>query len=132
MGVSAGGASALQTAIRHPERARVLVHFVPIPWKPGGVTDSTPPGLIRTLGLRGGARLGESLRRAALEAVRVPVLAIGACDDGFGICVGAEDSASREADPKLVGLDGGGHRPVGREAQVQAAVFALTVPAGPP
>jgi 2-hydroxy-6-oxonona-2,4-dienedioate hydrolase len=43
MGVSAGGPSALQTAIRHPDRVTALVLVVPIAYKPGGVADSAPP-----------------------------------------------------------------------------------------
>ena len=43
MGVSAGGPSALQTAIRHPARVSALVLVVPIAWKPGDVSDSAPP-----------------------------------------------------------------------------------------
>jgi 2-hydroxy-6-oxonona-2,4-dienedioate hydrolase len=43
MGVSAGAASALQTAIRHPQRVATLVLVVPIAWKPGDVADSAPP-----------------------------------------------------------------------------------------
>jgi 2-hydroxy-6-oxonona-2,4-dienedioate hydrolase len=43
MGVSAGGPSALQTAIRHPQRVSALVLVVPIAWKPGTVADSAPP-----------------------------------------------------------------------------------------
>ena len=43
MGVSAGGPSAMQIAIRHPERINALVLVVPIVWKPGTVTDSAPP-----------------------------------------------------------------------------------------
>ncbi len=43
MGVSAGGPSALQTAIRHPDRVRALVLVVPIAYKPGTVADSAPP-----------------------------------------------------------------------------------------
>ncbi len=43
MGVSAGGPSALQTAIRHPYRVSVLVLVVPIAYKPGSVADSAPP-----------------------------------------------------------------------------------------
>lgn len=43
MGVSAGGPSALQTAIRHPHRVSALVLVVPIAWKPGAVPDSAPP-----------------------------------------------------------------------------------------
>ena len=43
MGVSAGGPSALQTAIRHPQRVRALVLVVPIAYKPGTVADSAPP-----------------------------------------------------------------------------------------
>jgi 2-hydroxy-6-oxonona-2,4-dienedioate hydrolase len=43
MGVSAGGPSALQAAIRHPRRIHALVLVVPIAWKPGTVADSAPP-----------------------------------------------------------------------------------------
>jgi 2-hydroxy-6-oxonona-2,4-dienedioate hydrolase len=43
MGVSAGGASALQMAIRHPERVSALVLVVPIAYKPGAVADSALP-----------------------------------------------------------------------------------------
>jgi 2-hydroxy-6-oxonona-2,4-dienedioate hydrolase len=43
MGVSAGGPSALQTAIRHPGRVSALVLVVPIAYKPGTVAASAPP-----------------------------------------------------------------------------------------
>jgi 2-hydroxy-6-oxonona-2,4-dienedioate hydrolase len=43
MGVSAGGPSAMQTAIRHPGRVSALVLVVPIAHKPGAVADSAPP-----------------------------------------------------------------------------------------
>jgi 2-hydroxy-6-oxonona-2,4-dienedioate hydrolase len=43
MGVSAGGPSALQTAIRHPAHVAALVLIVPIAYKPGSVADSAPP-----------------------------------------------------------------------------------------
>jgi 2-hydroxy-6-oxonona-2,4-dienedioate hydrolase len=43
MGVSAGGPSALQAAIRHPQRVSALVLVVPIAYKPGTVADSAPP-----------------------------------------------------------------------------------------
>jgi pimeloyl-ACP methyl ester carboxylesterase len=43
MGGSAGGPSALQTAIRHPDRVRALVLVVPIAYKPRAVADSAPP-----------------------------------------------------------------------------------------
>jgi pimeloyl-ACP methyl ester carboxylesterase len=42
MGVSAGAPSALQTAIRHPERVSALVLVVPIAYKPGDVVGSAP------------------------------------------------------------------------------------------
>jgi pimeloyl-ACP methyl ester carboxylesterase len=67
MGVSAGGPSALQTAIRHPDRVSALVPVVPITYKPGTVADSAPvsdtkyPLLLRPLGsdflVRNGLRL---------------------------------------------------------------------------
>ncbi|HRD94884.1 MAG TPA: alpha/beta hydrolase [Rubrivivax sp.] len=43
VGVSAGGASALQMAIRHPDRVSALVLVVPITYKPGDVADSAAP-----------------------------------------------------------------------------------------
>ncbi|WP_157559257.1 alpha/beta fold hydrolase [Hydrogenophaga crassostreae] len=43
MGVSAGGPSAMQTAIRHPDRVSALVLLVPIAFKPGDVNHSAPP-----------------------------------------------------------------------------------------
>jgi 2-hydroxy-6-oxonona-2,4-dienedioate hydrolase len=43
MGVSAGGPSAMQTAIRHPDRVSALVLVVPIAYKPGSVAHSAPP-----------------------------------------------------------------------------------------
>ncbi len=42
MGVSAGAPSALQTAIRHPDRVTALVLVVPIAYKPAAVADSAP------------------------------------------------------------------------------------------
>ena len=43
VGVSSGGASALQMAIRHPDRVSALVLVVPITYKPGHVADSAAP-----------------------------------------------------------------------------------------
>jgi 2-hydroxy-6-oxonona-2,4-dienedioate hydrolase len=43
MGVSAGGASALQMAIRHPDRVSALVLVVPIAYKPAALADAVPP-----------------------------------------------------------------------------------------
>lgn len=43
MGVSAGAPSALQLAIRHPERVSALALVVPIVYKPSAVVDSAPP-----------------------------------------------------------------------------------------
>jgi 2-hydroxy-6-oxonona-2,4-dienedioate hydrolase len=43
IGLSAGSASALQTAIRHPARVSALVLVAPIAHKPGSVADSAPP-----------------------------------------------------------------------------------------
>ena len=43
LGASAGAPSALQMAIRHPQRVSALVLVVPIAYKPGTVADSAPP-----------------------------------------------------------------------------------------
>jgi len=74
MGVSAGGPSALQMAIRQPERVDALVLVVPIAWKPGAVADSAPPVsdakdrmLLRLLG-------SDFLFWAALQVARDPLI----------------------------------------------------------
>lgn len=43
IGLSAGAASALQLAIRHPQRVAALALIVPIAHKPATVADSAPP-----------------------------------------------------------------------------------------
>jgi 2-hydroxy-6-oxonona-2,4-dienedioate hydrolase len=74
MGVSAGGPSAMQTAIRHPDRVSALVLVVPIAYKPGTVVDSVPPVsddkdamLLRLLG-------SDFLFWAALHVARDPLI----------------------------------------------------------
>jgi len=74
MGVSAGGPSAMQTAIRHPDRVSALVLVVPIAYKPGSVAHSAPPVsddkdalLLRLLG-------SDFLFWAALHVARDPLV----------------------------------------------------------
>jgi 2-hydroxy-6-oxonona-2,4-dienedioate hydrolase len=43
MGGSAGGPSAMQMAIRHPDRVSALVLLVPLAYKPSTAEDSAPP-----------------------------------------------------------------------------------------
>jgi pimeloyl-ACP methyl ester carboxylesterase len=43
LGGSAGAPSALQMAIRHPDRVSALVLLVPLAYKPGALADSAPP-----------------------------------------------------------------------------------------
>ena len=43
MGGSAGGPSALQMAIRHPDRVTALILLVPLAYKPAAQADSAPP-----------------------------------------------------------------------------------------
>ncbi len=43
LGGSAGGPSALQMAIRHPDRVTALVLLVPLAYKPGSMADSAKP-----------------------------------------------------------------------------------------
>jgi 2-hydroxy-6-oxonona-2,4-dienedioate hydrolase len=43
MGGSAGAPSAMQLAIRHPDRVSALVLLVPLAWKPPSVADSAAP-----------------------------------------------------------------------------------------
>jgi 2-hydroxy-6-oxonona-2,4-dienedioate hydrolase len=74
VGVSAGGPSALQTAIRHPARVNAVVLVVPIAYKPGTVVDSAPPVsdtqdavLLRLLG-------SDLLFWTALQVAREPLI----------------------------------------------------------
>jgi pimeloyl-ACP methyl ester carboxylesterase len=74
MGISAGGPSALQTAIRHPDRISALVLVVPIAYKPGSVAHSAPPVsdgkdalLLRLLG-------SDFLFWTALQVARDPLI----------------------------------------------------------
>lgn len=74
MGVSAGSPSAVQMAIRHPDRVSALALVVPIAYKPGAVADSAPPVsdakdalLLRLLG-------SDFLFWAGLRAARDQVL----------------------------------------------------------
>ena len=43
LGGSAGGPSAMQMAIRHPDRVNALVLLVPLAWKPGSLVDAVAP-----------------------------------------------------------------------------------------
>ena len=43
MGGSAGAPSALQMALRHPDRVSAMVLLVPLTYKPGALADSAPP-----------------------------------------------------------------------------------------
>ena len=74
IGVSAGGPSAMQAAIRHPERVSALALVVPIAYKPGAVADSAPPvsdekdaWLLRILG-------SDFLFWTALKVARDPLI----------------------------------------------------------
>ena len=74
MGVSAGGPSAMQAAIRHPDRISALILVVPIAYKPGTVADSAPPvssekdeWLLRLLG-------SDFLFWTALHVARDPLI----------------------------------------------------------
>ena len=51
MGGSAGGPSAMQMAIRYPDRVSALVLMVPLAWKPAALAASTPalPPLVETI-----------------------------------------------------------------------------------
>jgi 2-hydroxy-6-oxonona-2,4-dienedioate hydrolase len=74
LGLSAGAPSALQTAIRHPDRVSALVLVVPLVHKPTVVADSAPPisdaqdeWLLRLLG-------SDFLYWGALHLAREPLL----------------------------------------------------------
>jgi pimeloyl-ACP methyl ester carboxylesterase len=43
LGGSAGAPSAMQMAIRHPDRVSALILLVPLAWRPAMMADSSPP-----------------------------------------------------------------------------------------
>lgn len=47
IGVSAGGPSAMQFAIRHPQRTTALILFVPLAWDPARAVPSPPSAAMR-------------------------------------------------------------------------------------
>lgn len=141
VGASAGAPSALQTAIRHPDRVSALVLLVPIVYKPHTVAESAPPlsdrfdaMLMRLLG-------SDFLFWAGLHAAREQVIRYvlatppellaaasaeeRARDDGFGTCAGAEYTARQIAGAKFLGFAGGGHLWVGHDDEVCAQIVEL-------
>ena len=76
LGGSAGAPSALQMAIRHPQRVRALVLLVPLTYKPTVVADSAPPlppwvenAMMRLIG-------SDFLFWSALQTARDPLLKV--------------------------------------------------------
>ena len=76
MGGSAGAPSALQMAIRHPERVNALILLVPLAYKPAAQADSAPPmpawveaTMMRLIG-------SDFLFWAALHVARDPVIKV--------------------------------------------------------
>lgn len=122
-GLSADAPSAVQRAIRNPERVDALALVVPIACKPQGVADPTPPapstaedewllripGSARAAGLRSDTGLGRRPEPCALSSIRAPTRVISARDDGFGTWPGAQDMASRIPQSRFVDFDRGGH-----------------------
>lgn len=49
LGASAGALSAMQMAIRHPDRVSALVLLVPLAWRPATATDTPPSALAQKL-----------------------------------------------------------------------------------
>ena len=144
-GGSAGAPSALQMAIRHPDRVLALVLLVPMAYKPGGVADSAPPlpGWIENTMLRvlGSDFLFWSALQvarkpvtrvvlatpAALESIRVPTRVISVRDDGYGTYASAQYTASRIPGARFIGFETGGHTWVGHDAEVLSEIAALLV-----
>lgn len=124
MGVSAGGPSVMQTAIRHPERVNALVLVVPIAYKPGTVADSAPPvsrgkdaPLLHLLG-------SDFLFWAGLHLGRDPLIRHVLATPPEQVAA-AQYSASRIPGAKFIGFEDGGHLLVGHDAAVRAEIVKL-------
>ena len=112
MGGSAGAPSALQMAIRHPDRVSAML-------------DNILPVSARAEGLRSDSSVGKHLASSPLEAVHVPTLIVSARDDNYGTYASAQYTASRIAGAKFVGFDQGGHVWVGHNDEVMAEILKL-------
>lgn len=98
VGISAGGPSAMQTAIRHPDRVSALALVVPLAYKPDAVADSAPPVsddkdalLLRLLG-------SDFLFWAALHAARAPLIRHVLATPPERVAAASEDERARVND----------------------------------
>jgi pimeloyl-ACP methyl ester carboxylesterase len=77
------------------------------------IAEHILPLELRQAGLLNDARVAQSLRPSALEAVRCPTLVIGLADDLYGTYESARYTASRIPGARFVGYPRGGHVWVG-------------------
>jgi pimeloyl-ACP methyl ester carboxylesterase len=118
IGGSAGAPSALQLAIRHPQRVSALILLVPLTYKPAGLRSDTA--------------VGKHLAPAPLEAIHTPTLIVSARDDGYGACASAQYTANGIAGARFIGFDQGGHVWLGHNDEVMSEVVKLLSPLARP
>ena len=123
MGGSAGAPSALQMAIRHPDRVSALVMRVPLAFKPPTQTDSAPPMPPWVQSTVNQLISSDLLFWAALHVAR---------DDRYGTYASAQYTASQITGAKFIGFDQGGHTWVGHNDEVMDAIRSLVLNAGRP
>ena len=162
MGGSAGAPSALQLALRHPDRVSALVLSVPLAYKPPTQADSAPPlpawverRVMQLIGsdflFRAGLHVARDTiiklvlatppelliaaspqERARIDRMLDNILPVSARDDRYGTFATAQSTASQIAGARFIGFDQGGHTWVGHDDEVMEAIRALVVKAGRP
>jgi pimeloyl-ACP methyl ester carboxylesterase len=136
IGYSAAGASVLEFALRHPNRASVLI------LANARLGGSTPNRLLKPI-LGAVSELQFPLRprkagalfdgfisnlaadRCPLEQVTVPTLIVSAVDDHWAPYGYAAKAAERIPGAKHVTIDQGGHLFLSHDAQVRTAIAAF-------
>jgi pimeloyl-ACP methyl ester carboxylesterase len=122
---SAGGASALEFARRHPDR---VVGLILANARLGG---SAPDQLLEPLKPRGLGAVFDGFvsnmvaDRFPFEELTVPTLIVSAVDDHWAPYTYAVTAASRIPGAKLVTIDQGGHLFLSHDAQVRTAIGAF-------
>ena len=103
------------------ERARV-----------NAILDSVLPVAPRAEGLRRDSNVGKLRTPPPLNTLRLPVLIFSARDDRYGTYASAEYTASQIPGAKSIGFEQGGHRLVGHNDEVMAAIVKPLSPAPRP
>ena len=127
VGGSAGAPSALQMALRHPDRVSALVLLVPLAYKPPTQADSPRPRPARVENLMMQMIGSDFLFWAATHIARNTLI-----NTVLATPPELLNSASQIPGARFVGFDQGGHTWVGHNDEVMDAIRSAAIGAGPP